>query len=520
MTLRFLVALIWSIVAPTISFAFIQCETPGNVPGDLSRYIGDTATRRTPVKYYSLVRSIEVISDDSGKTIIPFAANHKGKKVVVFPKAFAIAMCKIALATYLVIEGVQDSGFNQAAEIAAKCFTAGQPQKACLIGFGNELTRRYQTEFTKLDEKHQKTAFGIYQSALSQVAMHEYAHHFLDHFDRISSKTIARADAEFEADFFAVMNGVQDGDAASAMFYFFMGLAAIEHHTDKLVTKQYESGSCRANNIDNITGFIKTAPLLILDTSFGGDYVLKMNSPSLIQATAKEQFGGPPPTLKSETSCGKLEKVALGQAFEEMKLIYLRVALDSELLLSESDKFDFSRANRLLQDLSKISQGFLYMNGIAAKSLALMIRAWILKGHDLLPLAAQIDKLLAEPSITDNFLSEDYGRLLLAQGLITLQERVTLAVQVRLEQAFASLERAVFYNPAQSEGWMNLAFIAMMRGECAKAATFADRAFETADKDQEIYEAIGLIAKKWRQLSSNPEDCKAESADLHPYPGL
>lgn len=518
---RLLLVVMFVTALSETTFAFDRCEAIFNNHDDLSRQIGETAVRQAPVKYYSLARSIKLVTKGHSETLIPFAGDQQGTKVVVFPPLFAKVMCNIALATFIVLEHEDQEGiFDQAAEAAAKCFDAGGSQKTCLVGFGDELAKQYRKAFAELPDEAQETAFSLYESALHQVAMHEYAHHFLDHFARIKTQKITRTDAEFEADLFAVLNGLQSADPVSAMYYFFGGVARIEHYTKKLATNDYESGSCRASNVDNITTFIGMIPISLLDAAYGGGYTFRRNSPSAIRSDAKKQFTGEPPDLKPG-SCGRIAKVALGDAFKEQKQLYERMEKDLDFLFAKEKDLDVTRANRLLRDLSEMTKGFRYMDGVAAKSMALMLRNWGLKGRNLTPLIAQVDRLLDTSAVTDNFLSEDFGRLLQAQGLATLQERADLMAQSRMDRSFSVLERAVFYNPAQSESWINLAFIAFKRGDCAAAASFIDHAAATlSPAETERQQSTEFLARKVKEWSRDPERCRAEGAKFHPYPGL
>ena len=218
------------------ALAFGVCETVSENPNELKHQIAEVAIERAPVKYHALVRETQLVMKGVGERLIPFAVDRQGPKTIVFPPAFAKVMCKIALATYLSLEGIQESDFAQAAKAAGNCFEVGHPQLKCLIGFSNDLAKRYEMAFSEQYDGHRQVAFNLYEFALRQVTMHEYAHHFLDHFNRVKAQTINRIDAELKADYWAITNGVQAGDPVSAMYYFFNGLADIELYTDKLIS--------------------------------------------------------------------------------------------------------------------------------------------------------------------------------------------------------------------------------------------------------------------------------------------
>jgi len=500
------------------SFAFDRCETLSHDPGKLSRELSTAAILRSPVKYHDLARSIRLETTNPGDTLTPFAADQQGTKFIVFPPLFANVACKIAFAEYLIADGIQRDAYDQAAEAAAKCFDAGGSQKRCLVGFANELARRYGNAFAGITPDEKEVAFSIYEATLHQIMMHEYAHHFLDHFSRIRVQQVTRVDAEFEADFFAVMNGVQSAEPPSAMYYFFNGLAEIERHTKKLATPDYESGRCRSGNVVNITGFFGVTPMLLVDAAFGGGSNFRRSSPSQVRAFAKKQSTGAPPALISG-SCGRIAKVALGAAYEELKILYGRMDKDLDFLFAKEE--DVARANRLLRDLAEMSVKFRYMDGIAAKSMSMMLRSRGLEGRELTPLVGQVDRLLNTPAVADKFLSGDYGRLLQAQGLSILQERVDLTAKSRMDRSYALFQRAVFYNPDQHEAWMNLAMIAVKRGDCAAASRFVNRAIDTYTENKDDHrKSLEAFASTMKKLSIDPEACRKVGAEFHPYPGL
>jgi hypothetical protein len=89
-----------------------------------------------------------------------------------------------------------------------------------------------------------------------------------------------------------------------------------------------------------------------------------------------------------------------------------------------------------------------------------------------------VSKILDEAveSSQQDFLASDYGRLLKVKGLIMLYETPALSVEQRMDQSQMLFERAVSFLPASFEAWVQLGYIALARGDCAKAAEFADKA--------------------------------------------
>ena len=489
-------------------------EDPVELGGNMSRM----AAMRAPAKYLELARGITVVTAVPGDALIPYATEQQGRKVIVFPPSFALTVCKMAFATYLHNSGVQNADFDQAAARAARCLDTVGSLRTCLIRFSDDLMLRYRPSLQQMSLQDQKTAFGIYQATLNQIAMHEYAHLFLDHFSRIRNHEIARIDAEFEADLFAVLNGVESGEPESAMYYFFDGMASIEQHTSKFTTQDYESGSCRAGNIENITAFLGISPIVALDASYGGGFTLQHNSPDVMRSFGRKELEGAVPKLEAG-ACGRIAKAALPEAFGELQRLYSRLEKDADFLFSQEKNLDPARANFLVRDLAQMSVEFRYLQGLAAKTVALLLRRWGIRGHPLTPLVGQIDRLVNTPAINGNFESEDLGRLLLSQGIAILQERRDLPPATRQGESFELLRRAVFYNPAEAEGWQNLAFISFMRGNCKQAATFADKAAATLSptESQDTHQSVEFFAARMKQWSMQPETCQKEGSNFHPY---
>lgn len=493
------------------AMAFDRCETIGDDPEAFGRQISEESSYRTPVKYASLAREIKLVTNAPGEALMPFAAETGESKVIIFPVPFAKILCRIVHATFFEVEGTQERDFAQAAKNAGQCFEAGQLQKTCLTQFSNDLAERYKKVYLERSDGTKQGVFNFFSDALAQVAAHEYAHHFLDHFKRIKAKEISRIDAEFEADYFSMVNGVQHGEAAAAMFYLFKGLADIEQYTDASVTREYESATCRATNVVNITGFMGTAPIILLDAARGG-YRIRRNS-AVIEDVAKKQFGPGPPAMDPR-SCGKLAKVVLDDAHTELKQLYLRSAKDSDLLLVKDEQMNTNRTMSLLRDLSEMARKFRHMNGLAAKSASIVAQR-LGRYRDKRPVAEAIDSLIANKAVTDNLISEDYGRFLNTQGLSIFQERTDLPAQTRINRSYDALQRAVFYNARLSEAWASLALIAFMKGDCEAASRFSSQSAATA-AETENRERVNFFTSKMEEFSRDPKTCMAEGAKFRP----
>ena len=380
------------------------------------------------------------------------------------------------------------------------------------------MERIYSNSFATLPPGEADTAVNIYEAALYEVLMHEYFHHFLGHVDRIRNNELSRIDAEFEADRFAITNGMQSRDPVSAMYYVFWGLAQKESYQKKRPSELYESATCRWSNVENITGYLGIAPLMLADAAYGGGAYFRRSSPSLVRTEYLNGQFAKAAALK-EGSCSQIVQVPLDDMRGELKRLYLRMEPDLDFLFSADKNVDTARAKRLLRDLADMSQNFQYINDICREMHRVHASPVGLKGRNLRPLTDELDRLLDTPAVTDNFLSEDFGRIMEERALAILQEQADMPLQARLDRSFSTLERAVFYNPAQTEAWMNLAFIALKRGNCTAASRYAKRAVET-NTDGEQRKSSQFFLTAMEELSNSPEACRRQGAAFHPYKGL
>lgn len=513
--LRLLVLLL---LLPESAVAIGTCGSAFRDARDFEEKARAEAIARAPVKYRDMANDIRLVVRDDETRLIPFATEQQGTMVVVLPMAFVRLACQLSLATYLKIDSVLPERFEQASRAAASCVDGGAPLRTCLIALGDDLDARYRVAFGRQSARSQQVATGIYYAALWQIQQHEYAHHYLRHFARMGAKQVARIDAEFESDLYAITNGVQAGDPETAMYYVFHPLAHVEAGTKRLSTPDYESSSCRAGNINSITSFLGIVPLVVLDAAGGGGMRVEVNSPALLRQAVASHFRSTPDLTES---CGRLAKSDLDKTREELRRLAFRLTTDAELLFSTDAKVDEPRAARLVSDLSDMTRNFEFANGIASKSIAYMLIGWGLKGRARTPLMGQVDRLLQNRQVVDNMQSEDLGRLLSAQALAVLQERIDLPAKTRIDWSFRRLQNAVAYNAGLTEAWENLAFISFMRGDCATAAQSSSKAVMTHNRDdKEAYDAAVYFAQTMANWATNPAACKEAAAKFHPYDGL
>ena len=236
----------------------------------------------------------------------------------------------------------------------------------------------------------------IYPGALAQIGVHEYAHHLLDHRRRIAEGSLARIDAEFEADFHAILNGVQIGEAPSAMYYFFKAVADIESYARTLGSRDYESGACRAANVEDIAGALGIAPIVLLGAVDGGGRLAR-NSPETLRETAERLRAEPPPAPGSG-ACGRVSEQMLGEAHAELARLAAMLAGHAGILFAEDTEtaaglgLGDPAAFELIRRLEAKSAGFEHLDGLAAQAISRLIQRVEYAGAEP-AIAAELDRI-------------------------------------------------------------------------------------------------------------------------------
>jgi hypothetical protein len=495
-------------MSPVEARAFERCDKWFASTDELRTFVFERAVRTAPKKYFDEARSIRIDIDIDGRSgkIFPVATFDSDRRpVLVYPAAFPPMLCRMALAFYLAnMDGQPAAGaaITEAARAAGKCVLSGKPREICLQDYARDLERRDRAKFAALPASHHATAYGIALEALGQIGKHEYAHHLLRHFDRISSGSIPRIDAEFEADFYAILNGAEAGEFPGAMSYFFEVMAYMEAQSEAMRSPDYESGDCRATNIRDITNVFGLTSMNLARFAFA-DRELKLTPEVELPKAARElaERGAPKP---SENSCGRLSGVVLREAQVELasltalmaEYVHLLPRRNGEVAIEEPEAFT------LIERLQEQARGFKHIRGLAAQVLSGIVSRVAL-GHN----AAKVRGLDAavESSIADDIHSGDYGRLLKVKALYVLYNTDGPAA-ARIDAAKTLFESTVTFLPDAEEAWENLALIAYYKGDCRKAAELADEAVRTStDKDQRSQ--VESMRSSWRKLSSNPKLC-------------
>jgi hypothetical protein len=488
-------------------------------PAPPSPELRSSLLARIPVQYYGTAQSIVLqLSTDPRGSILPSAEEKNGSAFVLLPSEFPKVLCRLVTTEYMVLD--RDSKFipsPAAASEAARCLQGGGSEKVCLGRYADMLGA--ETSLTLLAKPQgrqvQDQGFlrGMTAAALMQIMLHEYAHLLLKHYRRIDHHQISRADAEFEADVFAIMNGVQEGEAESAMFYVFEPLAELENKAPALASSNYESTDCRASNVENIVSLAGLLPIMLVRASDLKERTVSQDQlREVIRDTlAKKRY------LLNRDACSRITALPLQSAFSELHELAARIEPDLDLLFTPVEKMDPDRMNVLIRDLSSMSARFNYLGGVTARCASLIIRNWGFS-RPLTPIVAQWEQGGNVGSGNSRMMSGDYGRLLLEEGLAILQERNDLKLQQRLENGDALLRRAVYYNPKLSEAWMNLTFIEMKRADCSAAAVSAQRATDTYTGTDDVKGMQTMVANL-RTLAQDRAKCVSIAEGLHTYMG-
>ncbi|NJM30691.1 MAG: hypothetical protein HC855_11850 [Rhizobiales bacterium] len=476
--------------------AFDRCnEYPQDEDGFRS-WLSERVIHTVPEKYFDLARSIALDTKPGYTGLSPVFAkfNEDGRPAVVFPADFAPVICRIALAQFVFFDSDRNAPAVAAQEEAAKCVDAKiqsqEPLGACLAQYAAGLETTYRSAFGELASRTQNQAYAYAADAVEQIAKHEFAHHFLNHFERVKSGSLARIDAEFEADFDAALNAVQTGTLHSAMYYFFAPLGEIERRAGALKSPNYESADCRAANINDISGLFGIVTMVLNDAAEGENRNFTTKQPDMRLASLLEELRRRPPPAPSEFSCGKLSLQVLAEAQREM-IEFTTIFADSASVLFEDAEemkpaaFGIGNKESVLQLIERLrasSASFIHLKGLSARALSIFISrlAHQLEAGDN-SLAPVVESVLAASG--GDFISGDHGRILNQRAVFILYEQKGARVEAKLEEARRMFERAVLLLPNLSESWANLAIIALATGNCSEAVALAETAIDSTQNE-------------------------------------
>jgi hypothetical protein len=501
-----------SLISPRAAQAFDRCDKLFATSDELKTFLLEEGVQSAPVKYFAKAKSIRIETERAGR-LIPYATfDGQQSPIIVYPAIFPPVLCRLGVTTFLGIQTGSDL-LTEAARDAGRCIAANRPREICITDYAKDLERRYRATFAKETAGAKNLAYQIVTDAIGQIAKHEFAHHLLNHQEKIKSGEIVRIDAEFEADYYAVLNGTQTGEVSSAMYYFFKPLAEMENNAAKMKNPDYESASCRATNINDITRVFGGAELVLLDAiKGGGDFENRQSDHirTIAQQVAKEDAPKP-----SADSCGRLAPVVLREGHEELKRLTALVAEYADILPATPESKDKQRGLglgnpkifKLVARLQRASQELTHLKGLAARAMSVLIHRIELAGAQS-SISRELDHILQ--SSEDEYLSGDYGRMLNVRAVSILYDKSGGPIGARMNKAEPVFRKSLDFLPSASEAWMNLSFIAFARGDCTKAAEMADKSARATD--QTTRSEAENFRDSMRELSA-PERC-AKAAQI------
>jgi tetratricopeptide (TPR) repeat protein len=486
------IAALFAICAlPIDALAFERCDELFPNPEALRKFVAARAVESAPVKYLEKARSILVTTTDPQR-LMPVATFDKDRNpVIVYPSTFPPFLCRIVIGNYLDIESdnqsQNSSQLQSSAHGAAECIASKRSHEECLTQFGLDLEKQYRDAFHALDDQKRATVHALVMTALRQIVQHEYAHHLLNHVQRIGSGTLARIDAEFEADYYAIMQSIQLGELPFSMGYFFRPLSEMENFLTTAST--YESSACRLTNaylFQDALGFLPLHLVGAIKDDQRVGTIRERGVPSVLRSETEELQKRGAPAL-NDRSCGRLSPVILRESYFELSSIAVLIAEYADLLASTIDsEEELERRSghpKFLLLISRLLDVYLEVNhlkGLAASLLSVLAaRAERFGKQDA---SLLVNRTLQVSS--DDMLGSDYGRLLGLQANNILHNR-DQSLDARIRLAEPMFEKSIKLLPNGVDAWMNLAFVAFVRGDCLKAAEMADQAARFANSPKE-----------------------------------
>jgi tetratricopeptide (TPR) repeat protein len=501
------------LLLPGSAYAFDQCDKLFESPTQLKEFIYERAVNDAPVKYFERARTVVIKADTVSQRTLPFSTVENGEPVVHYPATFPPLLCRFLVANSIVIGDAHKSLFiDEAAQAASKCIEADEPFGVCVSRFAAELETRYRKDFQDLDNKGKESAYTGVKDALGQIAKHEFAHILLDHANRVMKGEIARIDAEFEADFYAMQSAAQTGEIMSLGRFFEM-LAKIENHSNIVRSQAYESAECRALNITQTGDAIGYGATVLIAATAGSEVTPFLNRLAKLFKQKQNE-----PVSRSSDSCGRLRESVLRKSEAEINNLFELIVPYSEMLATSPGKKDkpwtrvalgaAPRAQELVLRIQARSRSYAYMTGLANRMISHLVQRI---GYDGNPknFGKLVDKVI-ELSQKD-LIASDYGRILKVKGLIILYDSPNIPLEQRLDQAKLLLEKAVYMLPTSAEAWLNLGFIAFARGDCIKAAELTDKAIAVTQSD--AMATPEEFRGRMRELIDNGR-CEEESANF------
>lgn len=473
---------------------------------EIDKVYRDIVLSRTPVKYFDVARTIQLVVTKEGQQFYPFAARHSPASVIVFPEPFAVFACRVAIANFLEYRNPKLKNLEKHLPQALKCIDQKQFTTSCFMLFSEQVARDYGFEYRNLPEKSRRMANGVAENLIAQLLMHEYSHHFLEHLKPNKTSVSVLAN-EFAADFFSIVNGLSAGDAPTAMNYLFSTLSHLtRRHSNTARMPTHENLACRFQNVTGIIDHIGLKALAIRRSVDRGSEFKEVVTPESVRKWVKDsdaQFNGSTP----ENYCGLLSVPALKVLSSEIHTLFDRIEPELDWLLSDTPKIESLRAEGLIADLAKMTIQFEYAGALAGNTVSRVLQIIHLfvkpeaRERRLIQLALGP---LSTESNAGMMLSSDFGRIRLYEAVTNQYYDISPETSENKIIAFKLYEQAVKYNPALAEGWANLMLLSIEHGRCLEAINFGEIVIKTSSSE-DLSTSTRVILEKLRRLSA---DCK------------
>lgn len=437
----------------------------------------------TPARYFEELQAIQLLMPERSDALTPYAAfDTHGQPIVVVSLEFYSILCRFVLATSYIAEHPTSDVIDPVRNEIARCLQRGERFRACLNAYALALDKQFESQYAVISDDDKSLNELILSNALGQIVLHEYAHFFFDHHQRIQRGEIKRIDAEFEADFFAITQSAENVAYPWAMAYFFKTMSGIEFAAHSS-SEEYENSYCRRENVVAIGDLYDAIPVQMINLVLGH----KQHFTREDYASNFGKFMHTSTPAFDKDRCSKLSTSYLRQAHAELVAIYQRLYADVDWLLQQDQNVwpgglpANASVIALQRDLLNMAASFQRLNSLAATLASMVTRRIGLHEPKTVTLPF-VQSLLANATVAQSMPSSDYGRLLGEYGL-ALVYTPSADSKSRLQEVKRVFLNAVQYNPALTESWYHLGFVALIEGDCSSAADRMAKAVETCTSE-------------------------------------
>lgn len=489
---------------------YTGCHAAIDTNEKLGEFVRREIRSRTPARYLDIADEIEATLTSNSSEIVPHVIDNGSRKLVVVPANFAKLLCAVVYANYLAHN--KDSransflSFDDILTETAAC-TSQEDPNLCFLTMTKRLERRHAASIALLNNSSRNSLNTFYKGALAQILLHEYAHHYLNHVRRIRSRELDPFQAEFDADFLAMMTGVQAGDPPTSLHYWFGIMGHIDALRPPRTQRTHPSDQCRMANFFGIADTVDFVPIVVIETASGlGDKLPEAMIQRIDQMLAE-------PLKLPENLCSSGPSEVLSGARAELKQLYQLLKPQRAFLQGEVRQREISKLAPLVDKLARMSREFQYVPGLAARCLSL-----ILAGHNkadgemqsLMALNSLQSAMRLESRQSSEFMSADLGRLLETQAQeMFYRQQGPAREQVMFTLVPRILKEAVTLNPQLTDAWMMLSLISFKLGSCGNAHKYGLQSLGTANEQdagtEKMIAMFGILAndeERCKKLSS------------------